>query len=116
MQSVEIIDNKTDAPNFEDGTKLTAEQKLCLWDMIRYDPTVPSSRILKQAVLIDISIRHLNRLRTEWGFSRPKGRPRKSDARSQSELLPEPIRLESNVSFIGVHIFHAGRRCRTYSP
>ncbi len=105
MQSVEIIDNKTDAPNFEDGTKLTAEQKLCLWDLIRYDPTVPSSRILKQAVLIDISIRHLNRLRTEWGFSRPKGRPRKSDARSQSELLPEPIRLESNVSFIGVHIF-----------
>ncbi len=105
MQSDEIIDNRSDAPNFEDGTKLTAEQKLCLWDLIRSDPNVPSSGILNQAVSIDITIRHLNRLRTEWGLSRPKGRPRKSDARSRSELLPEPIRLESNVSFIGVHIF-----------
>ncbi len=105
MQSAEIIENKSDAPNFEDGTKLAAEQKLCLWNLIRSDPTVPSSRILKQDVSIDITIRHLNRLRTEWGFSRSKGRPRKSDAGSQSELLPDPIRLESNVSFIGVHIF-----------
>ncbi len=105
MESTDIIENKSVSPSFEDGTKLTAEQKLYLWTLVSADPTVPSSAILEQAVSINITIRHLNRLRSDWNLSRPKGRPRKPVVDSQSPLLPVPIRQETNLSFIGVHIF-----------
>ncbi len=105
MQSADIIDNKTATPTFEDGTKLTAEQKLYLWTLVIAGPTVPSSAILEQAVSINITIRHLNRLRSGWNLSRPKGRPRKPVYENKSALLPVPFRHETNLPFIGVHIF-----------
>jgi len=105
VQPSEIREIKSSIPSLEGGTKLKAEQKLALWDQIRSDPTVPSSTVLEHYFSIDITIRHLNRLRLEWDLSRPKGRPRKLGAERQSELLPVPVRLEPNVSFIGVHIF-----------
>ena len=105
MQSIDIVENITVTPSFEDGTKLTAEQKLYLWTLVIADPTVPSSAILEQAVLINITIRHLNRLRREWGLSRPKGRPRKLTVESLPKPFPFPVRQETNLPFIGVHIF-----------
>ncbi len=105
MQLVENIGNTSTIPKLEGGTKLTAEMKLELWTRIRTDPTVPSCTILEQAISIDITIRHLNRLRIEWGFNRRKGRPRKADAGGKSENFPVRVNHERNVSFIGVHIF-----------
>jgi len=105
MQSTYIIDNKAVVPTFEDGTKLTAEQKLYLWTLVIADPTVPSRAILEQAVSINITIRHLNRLRLEWNLSRRKGRPRKPAVEKKSVLLPVAVRKETNLPFIGVHIF-----------
>ncbi len=105
MQSTDIVENNTVTPSFKDGTKLTAEQKLYLWTLVIADPTVPSSAILEQAVSINITIRHLNRLRREWGLSRSKGRPRKLTAESQAQLLPFPVRQETNLPFVGVHLF-----------
>ena len=105
MQSTDIIDNKAAIPTFEDGTKLTAEQKLYLWSRVSAAPAVSSRAILEHSFSINITIRHLNRLRSEWDISRPKGRPRKPDVESLSQLLPVPVRQETNLPFIGVHIF-----------
>ncbi len=106
MQAPEYINNEYSCPKFEDGTKLTAEQKLSLWELIMPDPTIPSYKILALASTPTITVRHLNRLRKTWNLSRPTGRPKKPcPNKQQAELLPAPIRLEPKVSFIGVHIF-----------
>ena len=60
MEKTDIMDNKSVTPSFEDGTELTAEQKLYLWTLVSTDPTVPSSSILEQDVSINITIRHLS--------------------------------------------------------
>ncbi len=105
MQSIDIVEDNIITPAFEDGTKLTAEQKLQLWTLVLADPTVSSRAILEQITSINITIRHFNRLRREWGLNRSKGRPRKPSDNSQQQLLPLAVRQETNLPFIGVHIF-----------
>ncbi|MCP4682410.1 MAG: hypothetical protein GY864_08745 [Desulfobacterales bacterium] len=105
MQAPEIIDNRSIIPKFKDGTKLTAEKTVTLWALARENPTLPSCAILKRAGSPDITVRHCNRLRIEWGFNRCKGRPRKQDAGGKSVNLPVPVIQEDIVWFIGVHLF-----------
>jgi len=105
MQHTDIIEEGISTPTFEDGAKLSAEQKLQLWTLVIADPTAPSRTILERSFSANITIRHLNRLRREWGLSRLKGRPRKPTTDSQSPPLPCPVRQEPNLPFIGVHIF-----------
>ncbi len=105
MQLSEITENDPFIPEFKDGTKLTAEKTATLWILARAHRTLPSCAILEKAGSPVITVRHCNRLRIEWGFNRPKGRPRKPDAGCKTENLPVPVKQEENLSFIGVHIF-----------
>ncbi len=105
MQFAENIKNGDLARVFEDGTKLTAEGKFELWSQIHLYPNAPSRQILEEASQPRITIRHLNRLRNSWGISRTKGRPKKPMAEQSSSDVPVPIKLNANLSFIGVHIF-----------
>ncbi len=53
---------------------------------------------------VPVTLRQINRLRAEWDMSRDKGRPRDSEAVSDSGC-GELIRVIPSLGFAGVHIF-----------
>ncbi len=82
-----------------------------MWKLASENPNSPSTKVLEKASQIQgpiqISVRHFNRLRLEWGLNRTKGRPvgtkKEKDSGSKGELVKE----EANLPFVGVHIFDA---------
>ncbi len=78
---------------FSCGRKITGDQKAMLHKLIKNNPTCSSSKVSEMAQstcgYISITIRHINRFRVEWGLSRGKGRPSKSDLNNNdNNLLP----------------------------
>lgn len=80
MQAAQNIEPSVFCPTFSDGRKLTESDQAKLWITLKENPTRPSRQVLKSfvedGVPLDVSVRHINRLRQEWGLSRVKGRPR----------------------------------------
>ncbi len=96
-------------PSFCAGRKLGELEKRLLWNRLQEDVHCPS-RILREQFnqgqsTLPVTIRHLNRLRSQWGLSRPKGRPRKTPSRAGNGAGAELIELAPQLSFVGVHLF-----------
>ncbi len=110
VQSTQSCDS---CPEFSDGTKITATQKVHLWAVIREEPTSPTRRVLEKmvenAIPLSISVRHVNRLRTQWNLCGVKGRPRgvKSGNDSASGSPGAVVKLRPHLSFVGIHLFAA---------
>jgi hypothetical protein len=110
VQSTQSFDS---CPEFSDGTKITATQKVHLWAVIHEEPAIPTRRVLEKmaakAVPLSISVRHVNRLRKQWNLRCVKGRPRgvKSGSDSESGLSGALVKLSPHLSFVGIHLFAA---------
>ena len=68
-------------PDLGAGRKVTETRKALLWKLLNDDPTCPS-RLVLHAIAetpeqIEVTLRHINRLRKAWGLNRGKGRPRR---------------------------------------
>jgi len=104
--SVEI-----NATIFCPGRKITVSQKLQMWQMLKEDSECPTRLLIEKLIKIEgpveISIRHVNRYRKEWGLSRQKGRPRKSDSKEGCAQSKDLIVIRPNLSFVGIHLFDA---------
>ncbi len=100
-------------PEFSDGTKITATQKVHLWAVIREEPASPTRRVLekmaKNAVSLSISVRHINRLRKQWNLHGEKGRPRGMNVENEwaSGSPGALVKLSPHLSFVGIHLFAA---------
>lgn len=97
------------SPSFEPGRKLGAVPLAVLWQLLEEAPQCPSRVVLDKLAQhqprVQVSVRHLNRLRAKWKRSRPKGRPRHqlvSAPRAQPAAL---VQLTPHVSRVGVHLF-----------
>ncbi len=89
------------------GKKLTEDQQLMLLKLLQNDPTCTTSELLERAeqsgIDIRITPRHINRIRSRWGYSRPKGRPAgKKDIDNSNKELFE---IKTDLSSVGVHLF-----------
>lgn len=80
---------------------------------IKKEPAQPSSHIIRArtetgSAPFGVSLRHVNRLRVEWGLNRKRGRPRIDTKSVQKDVdHGAVVRVNPHVSFIGVHLFAA---------
>ena len=103
--------NLTDgsSPSFEAGRKLSVVEMALVWQVLHEDPQCPS-RVLRDKVAqspapLQISVRHLNRLRVKWPLNRCKGRPRRAESGPPRPSYPEVVWVTPRLSFVGVHLF-----------
>jgi hypothetical protein len=97
------------SPPFEAGRKLGVVEMALVWQALHEDPQCPS-RVLRDKVAqspapLQISVRHLNRLRVKWQLSRRKGRPRRAENGPPRPSCTEVVRVSPRLSFVGVHLF-----------
>lgn len=96
------------SPSCEPGRKLGVVELAMLWQLLGEDPQCPSRVVLANLAQrqpgVQMSVRHLNRLRVKWNCNRPKGRPRPPLARTPSEPSAARVQLTPHVSGIGVHL------------
>lgn len=105
MQNALTISATNPTIEFTDGSKISAEQKAYVWSLAMHSNSITSRSILEQADTVSVTVRHLNRIRREWGCSRNKGRPRTTGAVTQPANPGALVRVGSNITHIGVHMF-----------
>ncbi len=107
MHTAEKISFQEPSPLFYDRKKITVSEQAVLWNIVSEQPDLPSSHVLKKAVeitgKIDITVRHLNRIRAKWGLSRKKGRP--STPAPRSIDCNSVIKVVPDLASTGVHLF-----------
>jgi hypothetical protein len=96
-------------PAFKKGRKINKEDQYILWEYASRHPEFASSVILRNIKAehgnLNITTRHVNRLRQEWGISRKKGRP--CGRRLLNAPAGELVKLTPNLPFVGVCILDA---------
>ena len=97
------------SPSFEAGRKLGVVEMALVLQVLHEDPQCPS-RVLRDKVAqspapLQISVRHLNRLRVKWQLNRCKGRPRHAESGPPRPSYTEVVRVTPRLSFVGVHLF-----------
>ena len=101
--------NPPSSPAFCAGRKLGEVEKAWLWTLLYEDPQSPSRLLLDKVAQthapLDISVRHLNRLRRQWQLQRPKGRPRHAPERRSVASGAEVVEMRPRLSYVGVHLF-----------
>ncbi|MCP4403209.1 MAG: ATP synthase F0 subunit B [bacterium] len=120
MQEIQCHESGKSCPAFCDGKNLTSVQQSELWSLFWEAPGRPTSEALKQFEReghpLDVSVRHVNRLRAAWGVSRKKGRPRGQthpkqhcgfDTRVEHSTTAPLVKMTPAVSYVGVHLFAA---------
>jgi len=100
--------NSPSSPSRCAGRKLADIAKASLVNLLHADPQCPSRLLLdkmaQRHVPLDISVRHLNRLRRGWELGRPKGRPRSTPGRP-TVASDEIVRVQPRLLDVGVHLF-----------
>jgi hypothetical protein len=111
MHSIQVTQSADFCPAFSGGKKITEIQQAHLWAVLSEDPSCPTSRVFEKMADIDIclliGVRHVNRLRVQWGLSRGKGRPRGVKSAKGSESGGGLVKLRPHLSFVGIHLFAA---------
>src|SRR6266705_4798565 len=101
--------NPPSSPSFCAGRKLGDVERAWLWTLLHEDPQCPSRLLLDKVAQshapIDISVRHLNRLRGGWQLNRPKGRPRQAPCRRPAASGAEVVQMRPRLPYVGVHLF-----------
>lgn len=91
------------------GRKLGMVEIAWMWQLLDADPQCPSRVILEKLtqrqVGVQVSVRHLNRLRVKWQRNRPKGRPRHIVGRPAGGENAALVQLTPHLSGVGVHLF-----------
>jgi hypothetical protein len=108
------------SPEVGAGRKVTEPEKALLGKFLREDSHCPSRLVLhaiaESQIQLSVTLRHINRLRKEWGLNRAQGRPRKVGAEKKSGLQSRLVQVTPSLSFVGVHLVaawmqHQGRLC-----
>jgi hypothetical protein len=111
MHSVQATPSVDSCPGFSEGKKITAVQQAQLWSVLSEEPACPSRGVLAKIAQryepFPVGLRHVNRLRARWGFSRGKGRPRGAKAAKGSASRGALMHLRPQVLSVGVHLFAA---------
>ena len=99
-------------PELFSGRKLTVIQITILRAAFHRDSESPTVMVLKKLEeeyqeQVTVSIRHINRLRVRWGVNRKKGRPGRSSDVALDAQGTSVVRVQSHLSFVGVHLFAA---------
>jgi hypothetical protein len=101
-----IVDSKS-SPVFSQRRKLSEADQSVLWNLFNIHPTLPSISVIEEAHLlscqIQISVRHLNRIRQDWGFERIQGRP--VGSKNSPDRKDKVVKVESQLLSVGVHLF-----------
>jgi hypothetical protein len=101
--------NSPSSPSLCAGRKLDDVDKAVLVNWLHKDPQCPSRLLLDKVaqshVPLDISVRHLNRLRRGWELGRPKGRPRCTPAHRPTAARAEIVQVQPRLLNVGVHLF-----------
>ena len=101
--------NSPSSPFFCAGRKLGDVEKGWLWTLLHEDPQCPSRLLLDKVAQthapLDISVRHLHRLRNRWQLNRPKGRPRHPPCLRPAAARAEVVRMWPRLSYVGIHLF-----------
>ena len=101
--------NSPSSPSLCAGRKLDDVDKACLVNLLHEDPQCPSRLLLDKVaqnhVPLDISVRHLNRLRRGWELSRPKGRPRCMPCHRPTAASAKIVQVQPRLLDVGVHLF-----------
>ena len=101
--------NTPTSPSLCVGRKLDDVDKAVLVNLLHKDPQCPSrlllDKVAQSQVPLDISVRHLNRLRRGWELGRPKGRPRSTPCHRPTATSAEIVRVQPRLLDVGVHLF-----------
>jgi hypothetical protein len=96
------------SPSLEPGRTLGVVELAGLWQLLSEHPHCPSRVILDKLAQrhpsVQVSIRHLNRLRVKWNCNRPKGRPRLSTLSAPEASPSTLVHLTPHLSGVGVHL------------
>jgi len=120
MQDRQRSESVKICPAFCDGKKLTGFQQSVLWSLCMKEPDRPTSLVLihlaEDGEPLSISVRHVNRLRVDWGLQRGKGRPRGHPTKaghggtgevSERAEQGDLVQMTPSLSYVGVHLFAA---------
>ena len=101
---------ETPSPSLKPGRKLSGVALAVIWQRLDQDPLCPS-RALRDHLAqhhdgLQVSVRHLNRLRRQWQRHRPKGRPRclRAGVAPQPPSTPR-VQVTPHLSRLGAHLF-----------
>jgi len=113
--------NSPSSPSHYAGRKLDDVDKAVLVNLLHQDPQCPSRLLLDKVAQthlpLDISVRHLNRLRRGWELGRPKGRPRSTPCHRPAATSAEIVRVQPRLLDVGVHLFaHGLNQRRAFDP
>ena len=104
------IESVISSPEFSCGWKLDEGQQAIFWKLCQQSPDSPSKALLESAEArqyqIDITPRHANRLRKQWGLSRHRGRPSHNDCVQTEKQQGELVKFNPNLSNVGLQLFH----------
>jgi len=93
------------------GKKVTEDQQMMLLKWMQEDPACPSQKLFERArqsgIELEITLRHMNRIRAKWGYSCPKGRPKGQKNIDHSDTGQESEWIKTDLSYVGVHLFAA---------
>ncbi|MEE9148345.1 MAG: hypothetical protein V3U27_13200 [Candidatus Tectomicrobia bacterium] len=98
------------SPSFKPGRKLSVVALAVLWQRLDEDPLCPSRVLLDHLAQhqrgVQVSVRHLNRLRRQWQRHRPKGRPRRPRPGTVQETPSTAlVQVTPHLARVGVHLF-----------
>src|SRR4029450_5404066 len=93
----------------EAGRKLGAVELAVVWQVLHENPQCPSrvvrDQVVQRQVTMNVSVRHLNRLRAKWKLNRSKGRPRQSGLSHPACVVGALVQVTPHLSFVGIHLF-----------
>ena len=96
---------------FSDGRKITGYLKLRMFEILADNPDCPTRLLIEQIEEIEgsvpLQVRHVNRLRLEWGVSAKVGRPAKSEPDEGVGRNDNLIEVRPNIAFAGLNLFDA---------
>ncbi len=101
--------NSLSSPSLCAGRKFGDVEKALVLNLLHEEPQCPSrllfDKIAQSHAPLDISVRHLNRLRRQWQLGRPKGRPRHASPHRPAAASADIVRVQPRVPYVGVHLF-----------
>ena len=95
---------------FSDGRKITGCLKMRMFEMLVDNPDCQTRLLIEQIVEIEgpvpLNVRHVNRLRLEWGLGGKRGRPAKREPTGEDACRnKELVEIRPRVSHAGLHLF-----------
>src|SRR2546428_7292965 len=92
----------------EAGRKLGTVALAVVWQVLHENPQCPRrvvrDKVVQRQVTMNVSVRHLNRLRAKWKLNRPKGRPRHSGLSRPVCAVGALVQVTPHLSCVGVHL------------